>query len=505
MLLCELLKQSKIEYEIYGEDVEIRSVVPDSERVSEGSLYIAIKGIRIDGHSFIQAARENGANCAIVCREYISKCKNLFSDKDFTFVAVEDTRAAMAFIYAAFYQNPQSKLKFVGVTGTNGKTSTSRIIYEILSRSGVRCGLIGTMGAYSPSGKIDICPANSLANMTTPDPEELYKILAVMAEQGLELVIMEVSSHALKLSKLAPISFEVGIFTNLGEEHLDFHKDLDDYFEAKAKLFENCGHAVINIDDAYGRRLYEKLEKNSDISVFTCSQEGKVADFSATDISCRPRGIEYKLNSRHLCLKICSNLMGRFNVINSLEAIAATCLLGIAPRDIKDSLATLSTVEGRLEKIKLDKKVDFSVYVDYAHTPDALKNLLFSLRSFLKRDERIVLLFGCGGDRDKQKRAKMGKIATSMADFVIITSDNSRSEDTSAIISDILSGVEEISPYVVIEDRKNAIEYAIKNARKRDVIVLAGKGHENYEIIGDKRNRFCETEIVKQFVDKYCL
>ncbi len=505
MLLEKLLELSKIEYQIYGEDVEVASIVPDSKRVTEGSLYIAIKGVHIDGHQYVCEAREKGARCAVVSREYLERLGEPFDINGFTIVAVEDTRGAMACLYAAFYKNPQQKLKFVGVTGTNGKTSTCRIIYEILSRSGRKCGLIGTTGAYSPSGKIEVYPSNSLANMTTPDPEELYKILHIMRKDGVELVIMEISSHALKLLKLEPISFELGIFTNLGEEHLDFHQDMEDYFEAKCRLFEKCSKAVLNCDDIYGRRLCERLEGFFKIPVYTCSIEGRAADFLATDISCSSRGIEYKLCSPHMRLRVRSTLSGRFNVINSLEGIAAAHILGATPREIKDAVAVIGAVEGRLDKVKLDKKVDFSVYIDYAHTPEALENLLCAVRTMSKSGERIVLLFGCGGDRDKHKRSKMGKIATSMADYVIITSDNARSEAPSSIISDILSGVEEMSPYIVIEDRREAIEYAIKNARRHDIIVLAGKGHENYEIIGDVRQSFCEKELVREFTEKYYL
>ena len=512
MVLSKLLRLAEIEMSANdlssgymlasAAGLEIEELFCDSRKVVSGGLYIALEGLHTDSHLYLDEAIAHGAVAAVVSQKAISDGRIDTMRCKIPLVRVENCRDAFARIYAAWYSNPQQKMKFIGVTGTNGKTSVCRMIYHVLTSLGHRCGLIGTTGGISMGGAVDLTPSSALANMTTPDPPQLYRALDVMQRDGVEYVIMEVTSHALELCKVSPISFEVGVFTNLTEDHLDFHLDMDSYFAAKSKLFGSCRRAVINIDDKYGRQLAENVSVNK----YTCSAEGRGADLCAVDIRANnQKGIEYKLVSSKMRLRISCRMPGMMNVMNTMQTAAVCQLCGASPREIKDCLGTFEGVCGRLERLKLDGRVDFSVYIDYAHTPDALENLLRTARQFSRRGQRIVLLFGCGGDREVQKRARMGKIASDMSDFFVVTSDNSRSERPLDIINDILSGVDGGATYTVIENRKKAIEYVIENARKGDVILLAGKGHEEYEIDADGKRPFSEREIVREYVSRYHL
>lgn len=495
MKLSELCRLAGIEYFEKFSNIEISGIVSDSRKAYSGCIYVCIRGLAVDGHSFIDSATHRGAT-VIVCDKSFDACA---VPDHIAVIHVNNTRDAMARLYSAWYGNVQNSMKIIGVTGTNGKTTVSRMIYEILYRSGRRVGLIGTVGSLYCGAEIDIRSDNELSNLTTPDPEELYKIFDVMKKSGAEYVVMEVSSHSLELCKVSPISFEIGIFTNLTPEHLDFHGDMESYFLAKAKLFDRCKKAVINCDNPYGARL-ANIYRN--IAV-TCSAVGGDTSVCAEQIVLSERGIEYKLSHPKLRARINCAIPGDFTVMNSLEATVCAYELGVSAFDIKNALAHLRGIEGRLERVKLDKKCNFSVFIDYAHTPDALENLLRTARGFSRGRQRIVVLFGCGGDRDRSKRAQMGRIASSMADFVIITSDNSRTENKSDIICEILSGVDKESCFTVIEDREEAIEYAIRCARDNDIILLAGKGHENYEIDKNGKRYFCERELVQKFANKY--
>lgn len=497
MLFSELCRLAKIKLDERYCDIEISGISSDSRRVSDGYLYVCIKGASFDGHDFINSAIERGA-VALVC-----DCGYDASElpDGIAVIYSHNTRKTMAYLFSAWYNNPQDTMKIIGVTGTNGKTTVSRMIYEILYRSGRRVGLIGTVGSLYCGAKIDIRSECELSNLTTPDPEELYKIFDVMKKSGAEYIVMEVSSHALAHSKVAPINFEVGIFTNLTPEHLDFHGDMEAYFQAKAGLFDKCNKAVINCDNPYGVRLAGMYRDKA----ITCSAQSGDTSVCAEQIVLDRHGIEYKLSHPRLRARIICAIPGAFTVMNSLEATVCAYELGVSASDIKGALAHLSGIEGRLERVRLDKSLNFSVYIDYAHTPDALENLLRTARGFSSRRQRIVLLFGCGGDRDRSKRAQMGRIASSMADFVIITSDNSRSENKTDIICEILSGVDKESCFTVIEDREDAIEYAIKNAKENDLILLAGKGHENYEIDRSGKRYFCERDLVLKYARKYHL
>ncbi len=493
MNLSELCKSAGLYCDEKFSGIEITRIVSNSEAVCRGDLFVCIKGLSHDGHLHIGEAIEKGA-VALLCMsgEAIEAIRG-----DVAVIYADDTRRAMAYLYSAWYGHPQNYMKIIGVTGTNGKTTVSRMIYEILRCSGESVGVIGTLGAECCGSVIDISSDNELSNMTTPDPEQLYEILAVMRERGVEFVVMEVSSHALTFSRVAPIKFKFGIFTNLTPEHLDLHGNMEEYFLAKSILFEQCERAIINCDGVYGKRL---LSKYSDIST-GCSTRGDGVSVCAEQIITSERGISYKICHPKMRARITCNIPGEFTVANSLLAVICSYELGISVSDIKIALAGLSGIDGRLERVRID--CDFSVFIDYAHTPDALENLLRTAREFSGGKRRIVLLFGCGGDRDVSKRAKMGRIASTMADFVIITSDNSRGEEKSDIIGEILRGVDKDACFTVIEDRESAIEYAIKNARKNDVILLAGKGHEKYEIDKGGRRYFCERDIVKKYVSKY--
>lgn len=469
-------------------NIEIRNITDSSRDVREGDIFVCITGLHADGHSFIDIACQRGAALIVADK---SKKKDISCDAPIMFV--DNTRVALSRLVASFYANPQKDLKIIGITGTNGKTTTARMLYEILKKYGLRCGLIGTTGSVSPSGKLDIRSIDECANMTTPMPTELYKILSVMKSDGAEYVIMEVSSHSLSQGRVEPIEFHTALFSNLTRDHLDFHGDMESYFSAKSKLFYKCKKAIINIDDMYGRRLADKIP-----SSVKCSAEGREAQYMATEIKYRGEsGVEYKLSSRLSNLRVRTSIPGKFTVYNSLLAIACAIEIGVPSSIIRYAMMSLSGSDGRIERVDIGD-APFSVFIDYAHTPDALENLLLCARSFKSRRSRIVLLFGCGGDRDRDKRKIMGGIASSLADFVIITSDNPRSENREKIIFDILLGVDKESRYTVISDREAAIKYAIDNARAGDIILLAGKGHEKYEIADGKKVYFNEREIVRR-------
>ncbi len=463
-------------------DPEICGVYSDSELCKSGGLFIAISGFHGDGHGHIGEALANGAAAAVISSDRKETARELES-LGIPYAVYDDTRAAEAFITSLFYGSPEKRLKIIAVTGTNGKTTTVNLLYSVFTTAGFKCRMIGTL-----TGKL-----------TTPDPSELYPTLREFADNGTEYVFMEASSHALSLGKLAPIEFEYGVFTNLTPEHLDFHGSMEEYEKAKAKLFRASKTSVINADDTASYKMSEAAQGR----VITCSAKAKGADFFAENIRQNGiHGISYDLMTKNRVFKIKTSMSGLFTVMNTLEAAAVSLSEGIPPEVIRGAICGFSGVSGRLERIIIPTN-DFSVYIDFAHTPDALENILKTVRNFMSPDKRLVLLFGCGGDRDKTKRPVMGGIATALADFVIITSDNSRSEDTAEIINDILSGVSSNGTYTVIESRKEAIEYAIENARYGDVILLAGKGHEQYEITRSGTRPFSERDIVFAASQKY--
>ncbi len=463
-------------------DPVIKNITSKSSLCENGFIFVCISGLHRDGHLFIDEVISKGASAIIIDSLHLD-LENYLVSLGIPFAVYDDTRSAEAFVFSRFYGDPWKKMKIFAVTGTNGKTTVVSLLDSVYKTAGFSSKTIGTL----------------TGNMTTPDPEILYKSLADFSNNGVQYVFMEASSHALELGKLAPIKFDFGIFTNLTPEHLDFHKTMQKYAEAKSKLFSMSEKSIINADDCYSNIM----QKNSAGKCYLCSAKHDGYDFFVRNtISKGIFGIKYDILTTDLVLKVNSVIPGMFNVMNTLEAAAAAIIDGIPPNLVRIAVCGFCGVKGRLERVRIPTN-DFSVYIDFAHTPDALENILNTVRSFIGEGQRIVLVFGCGGDRDKQKRSKMGAIATRLADFVIITSDNSRSENTLNIIDNILEGVSSSGTYTVIENRKEAIEYAIETALPGDVILLAGKGHEEYEIRSDGIHPFSEKEIVQKASEKY--
>ncbi len=470
-------------------NMEISGIASDSRRVKAGELFVSIRGLHEDGNDYLADAVSAGA-VAVMTEE---GCEDV--PPDVAHIVVPSTRSALSKLYHTWYGRPGDRLHLIAVTGTNGKTTVSFMLKAIWESAPERCGLIGTVHCYSGERLLDSRSANSLANMTTPDPEELYRLLAEMEADGVKTVVMEATSHALALGKLDALHFDMAVFTNLSVEHLDFHGDMERYFVAKAKLFDMCDLAILNGDDPWAAKLVPRLK----CPVRLCSSIGGKADYVAEQIEDQGvEGIAYRLRSPSVCMKIHCPIPGTFSVMNSLQAAVAALERGRAPGRIHDALRTMNGVQGRLERVRLPLEADFHVFIDYAHTPDALENLLRTARGFCRAGERLVVLFGCGGDRDKSKRPIMGLLATQLADLAILTSDNSRSERPEDILQEILLGAVESGRenYTVIPDRRRAIEYAIRQAEHGDVILLAGKGHEKYEINATGRHPFDEREIV---------
>ena len=475
--IIELLPQAVIGGE--ANNVDIEHITDDSRKVKQGSMFVCLPGHRVDGHDFVMAAVRAGATAILTEKE-------IDVPADIVTVRVVDTRAAVRIIAPFFHDYPGHRLRLIGVTGTNGKTTSSHLIREILLKAGYKCGLIGTM--YALYGDVQ----RSVPN-TTPDVIELQSILADMVAAGMEYAVMEVSSHALELSRVAGCEFDVAVFTNFTQDHLDFHGNLEKYFAAKSMLFA-CGdkktpQAVINMDDAAGVRLLSLCAG----SVLTYGTKGNGA-LEAANISITARGVSFDVKGEHGCRHIKLKLTGLFNVYNALAAIGATMLVGVDIDTIKAALEKSAVVPGRFEAV--DEGQEFSVIVDYAHTPDGLENILKTAREFVQG--RILVVFGCGGDRDRGKRPIMAKIASAYGDMVIATSDNPRTEDPEAILCDVEAGLDKNKEYEIIVDRRQAIEHAIDSAKNGDVVIIAGKGHEDYQILKDKTIKFDDREVARE-------
>lgn len=487
MRLSFLLREAGIPVSAGAADPEISGIASDSRRVRTGDLFVCIRGLHHDGHTHLCEVAAAGAAAAVVSEGCVGKLS-------VPVIRVPDTRAALACLWDAFLGHPAAGMRLVAVTGTNGKTSVSRMLCVILEEAGERTGLIGTVGCRSAGRPLAADPEDPLANMTTPDPADLYRMLAEMREDGVTTAVMEATSHALALGKLAPLHFAAGIFTNLTPEHLDFHGTMENYLAAKLKLFAACDIGIVNGDDPAGAAAAAVCRGRAVL----CSQR-RETDYSAHEIRfCGDAGVEYLLDTPDGTFGIKSPIPGRFTPENSLLAAACARELGVPPHTIQAALAHLSGIPGRMERVPLPAQLPFSVYIDYAHTPDALEKLLRTARELRQEGGRVVLLFGCGGDRDPTKRKPMGRIASEMADFVILTSDNSRSEDPEAILRDILRGMDRERPHAVIPNRAEAIAYAVTNARAGDIILLAGKGHEQYEITRRGRTPFDEAALVRR-------
>ncbi len=470
MRLSELLNGVEIIRNDVG-DTEVTEIVYDSRKVTEGCVFVAISGVGTDAHKFVQDALTKGAKCAVVEKDGYPGS-----------VLVKDTRRALALMCGNFYGNPSKNFKLIGVTGTNGKTTSTYLIKHILEKCGFKVGLIGTIQNMVGDRVME-------TNYTTPEPLQLQQLFKIFADEKVDYAVMEVSSHSLAQERVAGLEFEVGIFTNLTQDHLDYHKTMDNYMLAKAKLFSVSKAGVFNLDDAYAEKMMETVSCKK----ITYSAKDSRADYFADSTEFEPTGVKYRMHSPFGVYQTKMSIPGKFTVYNSLGVIAACSELDIPVEKIVCAVSESIGVKGRVEVVPT--KGDYTVLIDYAHTPDAIENVLSTVREVSKG--RVVVLFGCGGDRDRTKRPKMGRAAFSLADFCIVTSDNPRSEDPDEIIKDIMAGVTDMdTPYVVIANRKEAIEYAIKNAKKDDIIVLAGKGHETYQILADKTIHFDEREVI---------
>ncbi len=453
--------------------LEITGITCNSREVKSGYAFVCIAGTVVDGHKFAKSAQDAGA--AVIISQRDLGLKNQ--------IIVDNTRKTYADMCAAWFKHPAKKLHLIGVTGTNGKTSVTYMLKAILENAGKKVGLIGTI--QNLIGDTVISSHN-----TTPEAYELNSLFSKMLESGCDYCVMEVSSHALDQYRASNLPFEVAVFTNLTQDHLDYHKTMKNYLNAKKKLFGMCKTAIINIDDEYAFKLMDGL----DCEIVTCSN-GSNAIYSARSVKLRPDSVEYELmyGGKLNHIKVLTG--GEFTVYNSMLALAAAHKAGIDIEIIKSAFLSMHGVKGRAESVPTGK--DFTVIIDYAHTPDGLKNILSTFSRCEKN--RLVLLFGCGGDRDRGKRAIMGNIAAREADYVIVTSDNPRSEEPMSIINDILEGTKGYNtPVKVIENRVEAIKFAINTALSGDIIVLAGKGHETYQILADKTIHLDEREIIAE-------
>ena len=474
MLLSELAMASGVRYT--GEDKEILSIEYDSRKVTKGSIFCCIVGQLFDGHTFAEAAARDGAAALLVEREL---------PLDVPQIVVGNARKAMAEMAAAFYGYPQREMQMLGVTGTNGKTTTTYMVKAIAEQAGKKVGLIGTIR--------NMIGGESLhTDRTTPESVDLFKLLRQMADAHCDIVIMETSSHALEQFRVHGINFDVGLFTNLTQDHLDYHKSFDNYLNAKKILFLNSKKAVVNVDDAYAARIMDGLT----IPITTFGVRDR-ADISATDIDITTDGVQFDLHTPEGDVLMHLQTPGLFSVFNAMGATGLAQAIGIRLSCIKEGLESLTSVSGRLESVPTQRS--FSVFVDYAHTPDALENVLKTVREFAKG--RVICVFGCGGDRDRAKRPIMGEIAGRFSEFAVITSDNPRTENPMSIIESIEEGVKKSGThYTVIESRREAIRYALSMAKDRDVIMIAGKGHENYQEINGTKYHFDDKEIVEELL-----
>ncbi len=477
MILSQLVKNID-DVKIYGNaKVEIENLTTDSRCVTTGSMFICISGNDYDGHDFFRQAEKYGAVAILAERKL---------QTSLTQIIVKDCRKAMSVIADNFYGGISKKMKIIGATGTNGKTTTTHFIADILNSLGVKCGVIGTLGTHYGENFLE-------PTLTTPDPIVLHKTLADMYSYGYDTVVMEISAHANYYDKLYNIDFFAVVFTNFTRDHLDFFRDMETYKKAKLKLFENnkIKYIVANTDDELGRFIAKNYN-----GVVTYAIDNP-ADVFAIDLKNSNGRTEYVINLFDCINEIQLNIVGKFNVYNSLGAATVCALYGINPQKIMKKLSNLKSVSGRLEKVYNEK---FDVYIDYAHTPDGLENSLKSLREQMNEDKKLICVFGCGGNRDQGKREQMGELSATLSDFTVITTDNPRYEEPMEIIFQIEKGVLKKSKnYVIIQERQEAIGYALNLAGEGDTILIAGKGGEKYqEILGIKRP-FNDKDMVKEW------
>ena len=488
MQLALLLSRMETRRVRISSDVDIRAICYDSRQVTEGALFVALRGSRSDGHAHISQAIANGA-AGIVLEHGLDELPARLAG-----VEVADSRVALGFLAAFFFHQPSLKLKIAGVTGTNGKTTTTYLLKHICEKAMLRCGLIGTV-RYEIGD--EILPSSH----TTPESSDLQELLARMRDIGCKAVALEVSSHSLAQKRISSVEFDAAIFTNLTQDHLDFHGTLQNYFDTKASFFTKTleaqtrkrGVAVINIDDRYGSELLARLPKG--VKVITYGVNTR-ADFKASSFKTELGGTSYQLDAQDRSYLVRLPLIGKFNIYNSLAALAAASVFSIPVRAAVLSLASAPAVPGRLQLVP--GKRGYQVYVDYAHTDDALHNVLRTLRELNPR--RLIVVFGCGGDRDRAKRLLMGRVAEQLSDHAIITSDNPRGERPDAIVDDIRKGFAR-NDFEVILDRREAIERAVALAQPRDIVLIAGKGHETYQQFADRTIDFDDVQTARAAIE----
>lgn len=457
-------------------EAEVTGLVCDSRKVKKGDLYFCLPGLRVDGHNFAKAAADAGAAALVVERKL---------PVDLPQVLVEDARAAMSYMAQCFYGYPAEKMHGVGITGTKGKTTTSFLVRAIARHAGHKVGLMGTVCTY-------IGEEEEPASLTTPDPIDVQSLLRRMKDAGCDFYVMEVSAHALDLRKLVGMKFDQGIFTNFSQDHLDYFGTMETYRRAKEKFFDPfyIGHAVVNADDEAGKYMLGRVPA-------TTYGVSAPADAYANEIEILESGVSYRLHWKDVVLPLHLHISGIFNVYNSMAAAVACLEMGISPEDVKAGLESVTVVPGRIEP--LPTHTPYRVILDYAHSPASLESILKTIRQFTRG--RLICVFGCGGGRDKEKRPIMGEISGRLADFSVLTSDNPRLEDPMDILRAIEEGIKRTTgPYVVIENRREAIRYAMHMGQPGDVIVLAGKGHETYQDIGGQKHPFDEKVVVREIL-----
>lgn len=480
MKLRELIKNLSIIEMSADAEREISGVSYDSRKTEKGDMFVAIRGFEADGHKFIPKAVENGA-AVILCEEKPS-C-------DIPYVLVSDSRYGLAIVSRDFFGDPASEMTMIGITGTSGKTSSSYLIKHMLeSKLDAKVGLIGTNGNMIGDEFLH-------TEHTTPESYELHKLFRHMADSGCTHVVMEVSSHSLTLERVAGIHFDVALYTNLSQDHLDFHGTMEEYAAAKRKLFSMCSLGCFNLDDAWA----DFMRDGASCRTMTFSTEKNEADLVAKDIRLTADGVRFASVSGDEISMTKLGIPGMFSVYNALGTMSVGLALGLSLADCSDAMSSAKGVKGRLEIVPTGR--DFSVVIDYSHKPDALEKVLKTLKPVTRG--RLIALFGCGGDRDKLKRPIMGRIAADNADLVVVTSDNPRTEDPDEIIREIVAGMKDKrTPTKVICDRREAIAWAIDNAAQGDVLLLAGKGHEDYQVVGHEKHHMDEREIVSDCLKK---
>lgn len=474
MKISELLQ--KVHTQSAYTDAQITDITDKSNAVTKGCVFVCICGARFDGHTVACEAEKNGA--ALIVAEHDTGAKNQ--------VIVENTRSAYALLCAAFYGYPAEHLTLIGVTGTNGKTTTTMLLHGVLTKAGISAGLVGTV-------ENRVGETAYPASLTTPDCKDLQKLFREMVDSGCTHCVMEVSSQALAQHRVDGCHFKIALFTNLTQDHLDYHGNFENYLQAKKQLFQKADIAVLNVDDENATRMTEGLS----LQTVTFSVRQDSADYTAKNVICKADGVQYELLGKGDIGRVQLKIPGHFTVYNSMGAAICAMEAGLPFEQVCALLAQSRGVPGRVEVVPTD--TDYTVLIDYAHSPDGLENVISSLREVT--EHRIITVFGCGGDRDRTKRPKMGKIVGDLADVAVVTSDNPRSENPDAIVQDVLAGMSACKAKIkAITDRTEAIRYALSIAKAGDVVLLAGKGHETYQILNTGKIHYDEREVVAQIL-----